>query len=173
MQHNAEKLLNKKNIKIQILLNCQTVSQLIVWSLLQLFVADHRAWHAEGQRAVGVTSMSEPEEEDDDYDAAGKPNSRCRSWFLSGRTSHRPIRYDARLSRHSSSLAGDDCVRMPTAVRLCDTDSDFLICPSCLTCWLDLEHGAHEAGRGITSLSWSLFTLSQRPLCVRVFTNQQ
>lgn len=96
-------------MKVSYLKNSDALSQLSVWILLQLFASDHRARYSEGQRAVDVTSMSEPEKEDDDDDSAGKSDSRRRSRFLSWRASHRQIRYDTRLSRCRSSLAGDDC----------------------------------------------------------------
>lgn len=127
------KQLELKNLylEIQMQLICRAPSQLSTRILLQLFAADHRERHSEGRRAVGVTSMSEPEKEEDGA-AAGKPDSRRRSRFLSWRTSHRPIRYDGRLgqrSSSSSSLAGDDCVWKPTTVWLCDTESDVLFVP--------------------------------------------
>lgn len=148
------------------LLICKTLLQLSVWTLLQVFTADHWARQPEGQQAVCVTWMSEPEEEDDGEDAAaGKSRSRCRSWFLSGRTSHRPIRYDGRLAWHNSSLAGKNAVRMPTTVCHWLWLSHLSLMPH-----VDLEHGTHEAGRGITSPSRPLLTLSQRA-CVFKFLN--
>lgn len=35
-------------------------------------------------------------------------------------------------------------------------DHDYFIYPPCITCWLDVEHEANEAGRGIALPRWAL-----------------
>lgn len=146
--------MNLQNVPIKTLSTgcsaCNALSQLRVLTLLQLFLAHHRARHSEGLQTVSVTS--EPGEEEEV--AASKSNSRW-SWFLSGRTSHQPMRYK-RFTSCSGSLekwCEDANVIVTVCHWLC------LIHPSCITCWLDLEHGTHEAGRGISSPSWPLLKL--------------
>lgn len=124
------------SLKIQMLPNCQTPSQLSVWTLFfscSLLIIEHGTQKDSGP-SVSHRCLSQKKKKTTKA-LLGSPTHDAEAGFSLGGPATDRYGTDARLSRHSSSsssLAGDECVRTPATVRLCDTDSDCLICPSCL-----------------------------------------